>query len=648
MDNDYIIQLITKLDGSKTADDLKKIEQQLNAKGINLKTSLDTATSKQQLQELAKQLQSVLKSSGLEIDTSKIMSAFSHVTKEADKLAQNVNKIQLSLDTEKYSKDIKGINDELSKVGKFTLSDQSNEDIFKKANDSAKSLQSTYNQLKTVMADANATDQQKIDIENKYQQELTTTKNLLSQIKLSKDDEKVTVGDPRRVNMIATFNSYLAKNTAMTRENKRQIEEWINILGSSDDMTVGAIKNINSEFKQLDASLRKTGKLGLSMWDKFKQAVEKFGGWSLVTGAMTKAWQGIHKVYDEAIKLDDVMTDLAMATDLTASEMESLVNKYSDLGEELNATVTDVIASGTEWIKQGQSIADTEKLITSAMVLDKIGKLESAGATKYLTSVMKGYQVAVEDTMGIVDKLSAVDMASATDVGGLAEGMSEVASSADLAGVSMDKLLGYLAAIGEVTQSGMSEVGTTLNAVFSRMGNIKLARLKDYETGEDLSNVETVLRGVQINLRDTNNSFRDFDEVLDETASRWDSFSDTQQRAVASAFAGTHHMNEFIVLMENYGKALEYTEVSMNSSGEAMEKFDDYQESVAAHTELFNKSLQDLANTAIDSGLVNFFIDLGTFGVKALEGILDTLTPLGTLLTGLGGVGVYQFVKNFD
>lgn len=89
MYNDYIIQLITKLDGSKTADDLKKIEQQLNAKGINLKTSLDTATSKQQLQELAKQLQSVLKSSGLEIDTSKIMSAFNQITREM----QNINKL---------------------------------------------------------------------------------------------------------------------------------------------------------------------------------------------------------------------------------------------------------------------------------------------------------------------------------------------------------------------------------------------------------------------------------------------------------------------------------------------------------------------------------------------------------------------------
>lgn len=53
----------------------------------------------------------------------------------------------------------------------------------------------------------------------------------------------------------------------------------------------------------------------------------------------------------------------------------------------------------------------------------------------------------------------------------------------------MDRLLGYLAVIGETTQADMASVGTALNSVFARMGNIKLARLDDYkeETGEDLN-----------------------------------------------------------------------------------------------------------------------------------------------------------------
>jgi len=54
-------------------------------------------------------------------------------------------------------------------------------------------------------------------------------------------------------------------------------------------------------------------------------------------------------------------------------------------------------------------------------------------------------------------------MKSAVDAGGLAEAMSRTANMANLAGVSMDKLIGYLATVGEVTQKDMSEVGTSFN-----------------------------------------------------------------------------------------------------------------------------------------------------------------------------------------
>lgn len=105
--------------------------------------------------------------------------------------------------------------------------------------------------------------------------------------------------------------------------------------------------------------------------------------------------------------------------------------------------------------------------------------------------------------------------------------------------VSMDRLLSYLAVIGETTQEGMSSVGNSLNAIFARMGNIKLARLKDYQnSGEDLSNVETVLSGEGINLRDEIGEFRNFGEVLDEVAANWENYSTVSQRAIAQAFAG--------------------------------------------------------------------------------------------------------------
>ena len=163
-------------------------------------------------------------------------------------------------------------------------------------------------------------------------------------------------------------------------------------------------------------------------------------------------------------------------------------------------------------MKQGQSIADSQTLAEYSIILSKIGDLSSTDATKTITAAMKSYDLNIDEVMGFIDQISSIDIASATDVGGLSQAFNEVAANARQAGVETQQLLAYAAAIGETTQEGMASVGTSLNSIFSRMGNIKLARLKDYENnGEDLSNVETVLRGVGISLRDSINEFRDFE-----------------------------------------------------------------------------------------------------------------------------------------
>lgn len=429
-------------------------------------------------------------------------------------------------------------------------------------------------------------------------------------------------------------------NTKSHRTYGAQLQNIMAQLASGSEVPITKLRQLSQEFINVQNSARVAGKLGLSFFDTLKQGMKSFSYWTSSTFLVMKTIQEIRQVITNVKELDNVMMDLTMATGYNKNQVEELMDTYFKLGEELSATATDVAASADTWLRQGKSIAETNELIKDSMILSKISGLSAEESTKYLTSAMKGYKVATEDVLGVVDKLSAVDMASATDVGGLAEGMSEVAASADLAGVSMDKLLGYLAIVGETTQSGMSEVGTSFNAIFARMGNIKLSRLKDYQNnGEDLSNVETVLRGEGIVLRDSVNEFRNFGEILDEVAGRWTSFSEVSQRAIASAFAGTHHMNEFIILMENYGKAVEYSEISMESSGQAMEKFAAYEDTITAHTEKFKNSYQEMAKELLDSSVVKAFVDLGTGATK----LVKELGLLGSV--GLGA-GLFAGIKN--
>ena len=633
--NDFKILLQAVLDSNSIGQsDINKIQKVIDKYHLNLTADLDKATILSEIKKIVPQLEAELKKMtgvDIQINDQALLKAFNQIEKQAESTAQKLNKIQHLSDTGHFARQVSDISVEYNKLSSVT--DDLEKDFTR------------LNKLQEILKNPQVDDSNYREFNTLIEKLKNNMHVLANEQKQAGSYDLSSLADPKKITALSEdVLKFMQSNTKMSRQYKKDFSGIFDKLQQDSNLTKKEIIELEREIKKLKLSVRNADQMGFSFVDKMKNAFVKFSEWGFATGLVSDLWQGITRVFDASVKLSGSVTDLTIATDLNKNQIESLTESYSELGDEINATLTDVIESGTEWIKQGQSIADTETLITNAMILAKIAKLSSADATKYLTSAMKGYQVSVEGTLGVVDKLSAVDMASATDVGGLAEGMSQVASSADLAGVSMDKLLGYLATIGEVTQSGMSEVGTTLNAVFSRMGNIKLSRLKDYETGEDLSNVETVLRGVGLSLRDSNDSFREFDEVLDETASKWDSYSETQQRAIASAFAGTHHLNEFIVLMENYDNALKYTEISAESSGEAMQKFSEYQDSVAAHTDLFEKAIEDLANTAIDSGLVNWFIDLGTTGVKALDWIID---KIGVLTPLLGGVGIGAFVKNF-
>ena len=48
--------------------------------------------------------------------------------------------------------------------------------------------------------------------------------------------------------------------------------------------------------------------------------------------------------------------------------------------------------------------------------------------------------------------------------------------------------------------------------------------------------------------------------------------------------------------------------------------------------------MEHLSSTVVDSDLVKFFVDLGTTGVKAIDGLVSTLTPLGAASLIGGGI----------
>ena len=129
------------------------------------------------------------------------------------------------------------------------------------------------------------------------------------------------------------------------------------------------------------------------------------------------------------------------------------------------------------------------------------------------------------------------------------------------------------------------------------MNSLKSGSRTDRETGESLAGMESELNKAGILLRDNENIYRNFDDVLDEVGKRWRSLTQEEQNAVSIAVAGSKQRETFTSLMENYSKALQYSETSSNSAGAALEKYGIYQDSIEAvsytHLDVYKRQRQD-------------------------------------------------------
>lgn len=343
-------------------------------------------------------------------------------------------------------------------------------------------------------------------------------------------------------------------------------------------------------------------------------------------------------------EIDKSIVDLQMATGDSYTNVRKLVSGYNDFAKQLGATTTEVSMGASDWLRQGKSIADTNKLVQDSMVLSKVANISSEDSTSYLTAMMKGYKKSVEEVAEINDSLTSIDLAAAVDAGGLAEATSRVAASADLAGISLNKLLGYEAAVGEASQESMSVIGNSFKTIFSRMSDIKAGNLELIDedgTTATLSDVETVLNNIGVQLRSSTNEFRDFDDVLDDTAKRWDKLSSVQQAAVSKAFAGQRQANRFKLLMENYDTALEYEKIANQSSGTAMQKFNDaYLNSIEAKQKSLQASFESLSVNLINRDSVSGILE-------ATQALVEFLDKTNLLKGALSGLAVGGMLKGF-
>lgn len=358
---------------------------------------------------------------------------------------------------------------------------------------------------------------------------------------------------------------------------------------------------------------------------------------------------------DTMVQLDKVVTDLSVATGDSRSSVKDLLKDYNSMAKQLASTTIQVSQAADDYLRAGKLMKESNQLIKDSIMLSKLGQINSSEATEDLLATMNGFDMSVNQVNDALDAMVAIDMAASTSSGDIATALKYCASSADIAGVSFNKLAAMIGTVQDKTMQSAETVGTFFNTLLSRYRNVKIGNYLS-DDGEDLSDYESVLKSIGIQLRDSQGEFRNFETILDEMAQKWNTLSSVQQAALLKVAAGTRQQNRFSALLEGYNKTLELTGVAANSAGTAVEKFNkSYKESLEAKTNTLQASFESMIMNSDMSEVYGGILDATTALVNlinktnALKGAMGALAVTGVTKAFLSiKTGAYEAYVNLN
>ena len=410
-------------------------------------------------------------------------------------------------------------------------------------------------------------------------------------------------------------NQYKYDEQKKTLNGIELTEEQINKL---EQERTRILNNNQIEMDRVGDSVNQTKGFLTQLKDNFKDSFSQIG----MAIMQIFSFQQIQKVFNDFIsateRLDQKMVDLQIASGYTKNSIHDMMLEFNDLAKEIGKTTEEIAEAANDWLRAGYEGQEASQLTEASMQLSTLGMISSADATSYLISVLKGWKLEASEIQGVVDRLSAVDMAAAISAGDLAEAMSRASNSAQMAGTTLDRYIAYLTTITDVTQKSAASVGESMKTVYARYQNIAAGKFvaaeadiesENYNADEwaNLNDVEKALGALGINIRDSVSSFRDFDDIMDEIASKWNTYTDVQKSGIATSLAGVRQRENLLTLFENWDAVEKFEEISTNAYGTAIEKMKSYTDSVEAAKNRITVALEKWVLALNQSGTLIWF-----------------------------------------
>ncbi len=259
----------------------------------------------------------------------------------------------------------------------------------------------------TLEQETSATSQNAADnvvkVETKRQSVLKSIITLLGQVEKAERDWTAAKDGKSYRNykaihdMVEPLKQYRTELSAVFRGNLAY-EQQIND-------TAGVVKELSIRFRENSNVIRGNGEATKTLTERVGSLAQKFGQWFSITRVIMAAYRAMRQMVSVSIELDDAMTQLKIVTKDTDETYEKFGDNIAKTAKKIGASITDLLDSTTTYARLGYSLEESSTLAEYTAMLQAVGDIDVSEAQDAITSIVKAFDVNIDDIESVMDKL---------------------------------------------------------------------------------------------------------------------------------------------------------------------------------------------------------------------------------------------------
>lgn len=370
-------------------------------------------------------------------------------------------------------------------------------------------------------------------------------------------------------------------------------------------------------------------------WSK---AMQSFLTYNTVTQFFNTIMNGIRDMIEEVKDLDASLTELQKVTDLEGESLSKFVSDAYEAGKTVAKTGTEMIDAATAFAKAGYKDEALELGTVAAMYTNIADEaIDAADAADMIIAQMKAFNIEADDSIHIIDAINEVSNNFAVSSADISRNLGKASAVVANAGNSMEQYIGLMTAATEVTRNA-SKAANGLKTLTLRLQGMNDEGEEDLEVQAQM---EALFQKLGISVYKANGELKNTYEILESLAPVYATLTNAEKAYVTETIAGKYQAQNAAAILMNWKTAVDATTTAMNSNGSAARENEKVLNSIRGHLQQLKSAWSDFSRKLIDSELIKFVVDLGTWILKLAN------SDFGQLVIKAGLVVVaYKLLKS--